>query len=111
MTSDDRASLKLDPWWGLSVFGVVALAAGLLLLTIWEVPVFRFTTFERDFSGLECGVPLDNPGWVTGSPCHGAVNRQTAVGWMLTLLGFASLIAAVAMGVGKRAGRSAGPAD
>lgn len=71
----------------LGAFGVLALVGGFLVMTTWEIGWVRTTTFDRDFTGLVCGVPFDNPGWETGSPCHGAVNRQTALGVLLIGLG------------------------
>jgi hypothetical protein len=85
------------------------LTVGVVLLTTWEVPLFRLTTFAHDFSGLACGTPLDNPGWVTGSPCHGALNRQTGVAWLLTLNGLAALTAGTVTLARMRAMRSPDP--
>jgi hypothetical protein len=80
--------------------GLFLLIVGVVLLTTWEVELFRASTFGHDFSGLVCGVPLDNPGWETGSPCHGALNRQAGVGVMLTANGLVMTIAAAAISVG-----------
>jgi hypothetical protein len=57
----------------LAVFGLALLATGYLVLTTWEASQ----------GGVACGAPLDNPGWDTGVPCHGAINRRTAVGWFV----------------------------
>lgn len=81
--------------------GLAALLAGVVLLTSWEVELFHATTFDRDFTGLVCGVPLDNPGWETGSPCHGAVNRQTGFGLMLSSVGLVMVTGVIAMAVGQ----------
>jgi len=83
---------------GLTV-GLVVLFVGVMLLTAWEVEKFRATTFDRDFTGLVCGVPLDNPGWETGSACHGAVNRQTGFGLMLTSIGLVIVVGGTAMAI------------
>lgn len=81
--------------------GLVVLFVGVMLMTNWEVEQFRATTFDRDFTGLVCGVPLSNPGWQTGSPCHGAVNRQTGFALMLTGVGLVSLFGSTAMAIGR----------
>ena len=83
---------------GLAV-GTAMLFTGVMLLSYWEVEQFRATTFDRDFTGLVCGVPLDNPGWETGSPCHGAVNRQTGVGAILTGVGLVVVVGGTAMAI------------
>ena len=83
---------------GLTV-GSVALLVGVMLLTTWEVEQFRASTFDHDFTGLVCGVPLDNPGWETGTPCHGAMNRQTAIAWMLTGVGLVLVLGSTAMAI------------
>ena len=75
--------------------GATLLVVGVGLLTTWEFEVFRATTFDRDFTGLVCGAPLDNPGWTTGSPCHGAVNRQTGFAMIVTTLGIATIVASL----------------
>ena len=85
---------------GLTV-GLVVLFVGVMLLSSWEVEQFRATTFNRDFTGLVCGVPLDNPGWETGSPCHGAVNRQTGFALMLTGVGLVLVFGSTATVVGR----------
>lgn len=109
MASGSGEPSKAILGWCSGVAGLAALSLGVLLLTTWEVSLFRFTTFERDFSGLECGTPLDNPGWTTGSPCHGAVNRQTGAAWILTLYGFAAVgLAIVVATVSNRARRLTG---
>lgn len=71
----------------MAVLGVVALTCGYLLLTTWEATE----------AGLNCGSPLDNPGWRTGVPCHGAVNRQTAVGFAAAMGGLSLLGGAVVL--------------
>ena len=81
----------------LGIFGVALLTLGVLLLTTWEASYFRLTTFDHDFTGLTCGTPLDNPGWPTGSPCHGAVNRQTGAALLLTLSGATALVVAIGL--------------
>ena len=89
-------------WWGWvgAATGALLLVAGVGLLTSWELELFRATTFDRDFTGLTCGTPLDNPGWPTGHPCHGAVNRQTGAAWITAMAGVvviaASLVVLVA---------------
>ncbi len=85
---------------GLTI-GLVVLFVGVMLLTTWEVEQFRATTFDRDFTGLVCGVPLNNPGWQTGSPCHGAVNRQTGFALMVTGVGLVSVLGSTAMAIGR----------
>ena len=92
----------------LATAGLAVLTVGVLLLTTWEVPLFRLTTVDHDFTGLECGTPLDNPGWVTGSPCHGAVNRQAGIAWLLTLTGSVSTAAAIGASLTGRHGRRSG---
>jgi hypothetical protein len=71
----------------LLVSGLALLAIGYLVLTTWQL----------NQGGVGCGTPLDNPGWDTGVPCHGAINRRTAVGWSLTGWGIASLVGAVTL--------------
>jgi hypothetical protein len=66
---------------GLAVtLGVVLIALAIGILTVWELTFFRLTTIDHDFTDLVCGSPWNNPGWETGTPCHGTVNRQTAFG-------------------------------
>lgn len=86
----------------LAVLGVFIVILGFGLMTTWEVELFRATTFDRDFTGLACGTPLDNPGWVTGSPCHGAVNRQTGFAVIVTGLGIAAIVASIVLAVTKK---------
>ena len=81
----------------LVVVGATLLVVGVGLLTTWEFEVFRATTFDRDFTGLVCGAPLDDPGWATGSPCHGAVNRQTGFTMIVTCLGIATIVASIVL--------------
>lgn len=78
----------------LGLVGMGCLVVGVLMLVSWEVSFFRVTTIDREFGGVACGVPLDNPGWRVGSPCHGAVNRQTGGALMILALGFACLVVA-----------------
>lgn len=84
-----------------AMLGLLILSVGLLVLTTWEIEVFRATTADRDFTGLVCGTPLDNPGWETGSPCHGAVNRQTAAGVVLVAIGLSISVGAVVRGLSR----------
>jgi len=79
--------------------GIVLLSLGLLMLVKWEISLFRYTTFDHDFAGAVCGTPLDNPGWPTGSPCHGAVNRQTGAGWVAVMAGLSCLVVATSLAV------------
>lgn len=72
---------------------------GIGLMMAWEVEAFRATTFDRDFTGLVCGTPFDNPGWATGTPCHGAVNRQTGFAVMVMSLGIAAVVASIVLTV------------
>ena len=81
-------------------WGLVTL--GLLMLFVWEISLFRFTTFDRDFTDASCGSPLNNPGWTTGSPCHGAVNRQTGAAWVTLAGGLYCLLAAAIFVVKRR---------
>lgn len=83
-------------WVGSVLFGVTLIVLGLGVLTSWEIEALRATTLDRDFTGLVCGSPLNNPGWHTGTPCHGAVNRQTAFGLVILGLGATSIVANVA---------------
>ena len=83
----------------LAVIGLFLVIIGIALMTTWEVQLFRATTFDRDFTGLVCGTPLDNPGWVTGSPCHGAVNRQAGIAVIVTWLGIAGIGASIVLAV------------
>ncbi len=89
----------------LGVLGVVLVGLSLPLLTT-EVRLFR-NPGEFDFGSLTCGAPLDNPGWRTGSPCHGAVNRQTAVAWSALFNGIGALVAAIVALAVDRRGRNA----
>ena len=73
---------------------VVLVTVGILVLWVWDAPVPPLGLIERDVDGLDCGAPLDNPGWDTGQPCHGAVNRQTAMGWWFLIAGVGSIVAA-----------------
>ena len=86
----------------LAVIGLFLVVVGIALMTTWEVQLFRATTFDRDFTGLVCGTPLDNPGWATGSPCHGAVNRQTGIAVIVTWLGVAGIVTSIALAVTER---------
>ena len=86
----------------LAVAGLSLLVLGLVMLFAWEISLFRFSTFDGDFTGLRCAAPLDNPGWRTGSPCHGAVNRQTGAAWVTTLAGVICLVAAPALARAQR---------
>ena len=79
--------------------GIVVL--GLAVLTVWELTFFRITTFDHDFTGLVCGSPWNNPGWETGTPCHGAVNRQTGFGLLVLGVGVIATLAASAELVGR----------
>lgn len=80
----------------LLVVGVLAVVGGYLVLTSWDV--------AQD--GVNCGAPLDNPGWPTGVDCHGAVNRQTAVGWVVALNGLALIVVAALLPFLGRHGRA-----
>jgi len=82
--------------------GIGLLSLGLLMLFELEISLFRSTTFDRDFTGAVCGTPLDNPGWTTGSPCHGAVNRQTGAGWLTVITGLSCLVVAARLAVQRR---------
>jgi hypothetical protein len=75
------------------VLGVALLIVGIALL-MTEVALLRFFD-DSEFSGVECGGPLNNPGWRTGSPCHGAVNRQTAIAWVAVINGIGLTVTAV----------------
>lgn len=83
-------------WTGSVLFGLTLIVLGLGVLTSWEIEAFRATTLDRDFTGLECGTPLNNPGWNTGTPCHGAVNRQTGFGLVVLGLGVTNVIGTLA---------------
>ena len=91
-------------WLGhlLALAGVFLVALGIASMAVWEIEFFRATTLDRDFTGLVCGTPLDNPGWATGSPCHGAVNRQTGVSILVTFLGIGAIIASIVLAVAHR---------
>lgn len=84
------------------VAGFASMLVGWLLLTTWEPVFFGLNTFDHDVTGLQCGTPLSNPGWETGSPCHGAVNRQLGVGVMFLLAGLATTAMVVAVAVKRR---------
>jgi hypothetical protein len=51
--------------------------AGVLFMSTWDRAAPGHIA-KRDFTGLVCGTPLDNPDGRTGTACHSAVNRQTA---------------------------------
>jgi hypothetical protein len=87
--------MQMTLGWVLGAGGVALLVLGVALLAFWEVALFRITTFDHNFTGATCGTPLNNPGWATGSPCHGAVNRQTGAAWLLMTGGLASLVGVV----------------
>lgn len=91
-------------WWviGGVLLGLAIVFVGFMVLTSWEVRLFRATSADRDFSGLVCGTPLDNPGWVVGSPCHGAVNRQLAGSLVLLFVGVALIGVSIRFGLGER---------
>jgi hypothetical protein len=96
--------IERDRWLPLLVgllVGAAVLFVGVMLLTTWEVEQFRATTFEHDFTGLVCGVPFDNPGWETGSPCHGAVSRQTGIGLMVTSAGLLLAVGGTVKAIGQ----------
>ena len=80
--------------------GLAIVFVGFMVLTTWEVRLFRATSANRDFSGSVCGTPLDNPGWVVGSPCHGAVNRQLAGSVMLLFVGVSLIAVSIRSGLG-----------
>jgi hypothetical protein len=63
----------------LAFAGLLLCVLGLVMLFAREVSLFRLTTFDRDFTGLRCGMSLDNPDWRTGSACHGAVNHHRSI--------------------------------
>jgi predicted MFS family arabinose efflux permease len=90
-----RPPMQMTLGWVLGAGGVALLVLGVALLAFWEVALFRITTFDHNFTGATCGTPLNNPGWATGSPCHGAVNRQTGAAWLLMTGGLASLVGVV----------------
>jgi hypothetical protein len=80
------------PGWArvvLVIFGLALLVTGYLVLTTWEARQ----------GGVACGAPLDNPGWDTGVPCHGDINRRTAVGWSLAGNGVGLVVVAVTLAV------------
>ncbi len=81
----------------LSGLAVVFVLLGVMLLTTWEVHLFRATTQDMDFTGLDCGTPLNNPGWQREEPCDGAVSRQFAGAVMLLVVG-AGIAVAVILG-------------
>ena len=85
----------------LSGLAVVFVFLGVMLLTTWEVHLFRATTQDMDFTGLECGTPLNHPEWQRNEPCDGAVSRQLAGAVMFLLVG-AALAVAVILGHGDR---------
>jgi drug/metabolite transporter (DMT)-like permease len=74
---------------------VVFVFLGVMLLTTWEVNLFRATIQDTDFTGLECGTPLNNPGWQRNEPCDGAVSRQLAGAVMLLVVGAALAVAVI----------------
>lgn len=78
-----------------SGLAVVFVVLGVMLLTTWEVHLFRATTQDMDFTGLECGTPLNNPGWQRNEPCDGAVSRQLAGAVVLLLVGAALAVAVI----------------
>jgi hypothetical protein len=76
------------------LLGVALFVVGIVLLKT-EVALIRFT----DVNDAVCGAPLDNRGWPTGSPCHGVVNRQTAIAWTTVVQGIALIVAAIVLTV------------
>lgn len=90
------------PSYLLALAGVFLVVLGVALMTVWEIEFFRATTFDRDFTGLVCGTPLENPGWATGTPCHGAVNRQTGGSIVVTFLGIGAVVASIVLAVADR---------
>lgn len=93
-------------WRALGVVGVmlglVLVLAAFMILTTWEVHLFRATTQDMDFTERVCGTPFDNPGWARGDPCDGAVNRQFAGGVALLVLGVGLIMSPVAVAAGRR---------
>ncbi|MGI9614428.1 MAG: hypothetical protein ACR2QO_16075 [Acidimicrobiales bacterium] len=91
--------MTTHPGWTLTavivLVGVALVVVGAMTLFVWSPPLPLLGFLERDLGGRDCGAPLDNPGWPTGSVCHGAVNRQTAVGWSFVAAGIAALAGAV----------------
>jgi hypothetical protein len=81
--------------------GLTLLGFGVVLLGV-ELSVFRWTTQDLDFTGLTCGTPLDHPNWKRGEPCHGAINRQTAVAFVALLSGAGALAGALILFVQSR---------
>jgi hypothetical protein len=79
----------------LGLLGVVLAIAGVALFND-EVALLRLGT-DGELRGATCGAPLDNPGWRTGSSCHGAVNRQTALAAVVLVNGVALTIIATMM--------------
>jgi len=68
------------------------LVVGITLL-VTDVALLRVLD-GSEMSGIDCGGPLRNPGWRTGTPCHGAVNRQTAIAWVAVINGIGLIVAA-----------------
>ncbi|MGI9642078.1 MAG: hypothetical protein ACR2N9_04765 [Acidimicrobiia bacterium] len=85
--------------------GVALVVVGAMTLVVWSPPVPLLGLLESDLGGRDCGAPLDNPGWPTGSVCHGAVNRQTAVGWLFVVAGIAALAGAAILSRARSASR------
>jgi hypothetical protein len=45
----------------LAVAGLLLLVLGFVMLSSWEISLFRFSSFDRDFSGSmtgRCGIPV-----------------------------------------------------
>jgi len=89
------------------IAGLAVIYVAVMVLTSWEVHLFRATTQDMDFTGRVCGTPFDHPGWARGDPCDGAVNRQLAGG--LVLLGYGLVLVTASLVFG--AWRSSRPSS
>jgi len=89
------------------LLGLAAIGLAVVMLTTWEIDLFKATTQDMDFTGLVCGTPLDHPNWARGEPCDGAVNRQLAVSGLILLSGLTLVAASTVLVVrGRRAKRA-----
>jgi hypothetical protein len=86
------------------LFLVLIVVAGVALVGLSVV----LLTAEVSHSGLTCGTVLDHPRWQTGEPCHGAMNRQTALAGAALIQGLGVVVVSGVLILRRRRHHSAG---
>jgi len=106
MRRKDQGDSSSRRWW-LSLVGLLGLVVAVGGIALLLVDVAWLSVVDgRGIDGIHCGAPLRNRGWPTGSACHGAVNRQTAVAVVTALQGVGVIIAVVVVRAQARTPRS-----